>query len=82
MDITDTTNAIQFIRPDALFTLRGDEIDWLDTEQDKPTAKEIADGLVAYKIAKEAKEAAELSKKAEILDRLGITAEEAKLILA
>lgn len=82
MELTDKTNAILQIRPNAVFTLRGDDIEWLDTEQDEPTAKEIADGLVAYKAAKEAEEKAALAKRAEILDRLGITAEEAKLILA
>ena len=82
MNNIDKTTAILHIRPNAIFTLRGDEIEWLDSTQSEPTAKEIEDALVAYKAAKEAEDAAALAKRNAILDRLGITAEEAKLILA
>ena len=82
MDNIDKTSAILHIRPNAIFTLRGEEIEWLDSTQTQPTSKEIEDALVAYKAAKEAQEAAALAKRNEILTRLGITAEEAKLILA
>jgi hypothetical protein len=81
MDIIDKTNAIQFIRPNSIFTLRGDEIDWIDSEQTKPTAKEIADGLVAFNAAQEAKESSEMAAKAAVLQRLGISEDEANLLL-
>jgi hypothetical protein len=40
--------AIKHIRPSAQFALRGDELEWLDTEQGKPTQAEIEAGWVAY----------------------------------
>jgi hypothetical protein len=33
--------AIQSLRPDAEWNLRGDELEWLDTNQTKPTDAEI-----------------------------------------
>ena len=45
----DIVNAIQFIRPDAEFLLNGDEIQWLDKNQTKPTDAEIEAGLTGYK---------------------------------
>ena len=82
MDTFEKTRVIAYLRPNAAFVLRGDDIEWLDTEQKQPTDKEIADDLVAYNAAKEAEEAAALAKRNEILERLGITADEAKLLLA
>jgi hypothetical protein len=37
----DKTQAIQSLRPNAEFVLRGDELEWLDTNQTKPTDAEI-----------------------------------------
>lgn len=37
-----TVKAIQSLRPDAEFVLRGDELEWLDQIQTEPTAEEIA----------------------------------------
>jgi uncharacterized small protein (DUF1192 family) len=34
--------AIQSLRPGAQWVLRGDELEWLDTEQTRPTDAEIA----------------------------------------
>ena len=81
MDIIDKTNAIQFIRPNAIFTLRGENIEWLDLEQKEPNTKEIENALIAYKAHKEVKENEEMQKRTEILERLGISEEEAKLLL-
>lgn len=36
-----TVKAIQSLRPDAEFVLRGDKLEWLDQNQTEPTAKEI-----------------------------------------
>ena len=33
--------ALQALRPDAEWVLRGDELEWLDTEQTQPTEAEI-----------------------------------------
>ena len=35
------TNALQSLRPNAEWILRGDEVEWLDTEQTQPTDAEI-----------------------------------------
>ena len=82
MELSDKTNAILQIRPNAIFTLRGDDIEWLDETQTQPTDKEIADGLIAFKAAQEAKVLAAQAEKNAILERLGITADEAKLLLS
>ena len=37
----DKVKAIQSLRPDAQWTLRGDELEWLDKKQTKPTDAEI-----------------------------------------
>jgi hypothetical protein len=38
----DTVVALQSLKPNAEWVLRGDELEWLDTEQTQPTDKEIA----------------------------------------
>ena len=35
------SDALQSLRPKAEFAIRGEEIEWLDTEQTKPTQSEI-----------------------------------------
>ena len=37
----DKLKAIESLRPNAGFVLRGDELEWLDTNQTKPTDAEI-----------------------------------------
>ncbi len=41
IDIIGTIEALQSLRPKALWVLRGDDLEWLDTEQTKPTEAEI-----------------------------------------
>ena len=36
------TNALQSLRPGAQWVLRGDDLEWLDTNQAQPTEAEIA----------------------------------------
>ena len=36
-----TTDALLSLKPNAEWTLRGDELEWLDTEQTEPTQSEI-----------------------------------------
>jgi hypothetical protein len=54
MNHSDKLNSIKHIRPNALFVLRGEEVEWLDETQIEPTDKEIKDGLIAYQAAKQA----------------------------
>jgi len=39
--IIDTATALQALRPNAEWVLRGDALEWLDTEQTQPTEAEI-----------------------------------------
>lgn len=75
----DKTKAIQFIRPNAEFVLRGDDLEWLDESQTEPTEKEIEAGWLAYKKAQDAelkaKEQAKESAQAK-LAALGLTVED------
>ena len=75
----DKVKAIQFIRPNAEFTLKGDELEWLDETQTEPTKKEIETGWLAYQAAEiaeaEAKAAAKAAAQAK-LAALGLTVED------
>lgn len=74
--------AILFIRPNAEFVLHGLDIEWHDNSQTQPTEEEIAQALINYQ-AKEAADKAEAeAKRQTILNKLGITEEEAKLLLS
>jgi hypothetical protein len=81
MDHNDMLSAIAFIRPNAKFVLRGEDVEWADDTQTEPTKKEIEAGLTAYKTATKAEAKAKETAKAAILDRLGLTADELKTIL-
>ena len=37
-----TTDALQSLKPNAEWTLRGDVLEWLDSEQTEPTALELS----------------------------------------
>jgi hypothetical protein len=37
-----TTDALQSLKPKAQWTLRGDVLEWLDSEQSEPTALELS----------------------------------------
>lgn len=76
--MSDLGKAIQSLRPNAIWVLRGDEysgIEWLDTKQTKPTESELkteAARLQAEELANEykAKRAAEYPSIIEQLDTL------------
>jgi len=82
MEHNEKVKAILFIRPDADFILSGDDLQWLDDTQVKPTDAEIAAGLIAYKAAQKTEVKAQADAKAVLLNKLGITAEEAALLLS
>ena len=77
----EKTKAILFIRPNAEFYTNDNEIIWLDKNQTIPTEAEIEAGWIAYQEAQAAEAEAQAAVKAALLDRLGITADEAKLLL-
>lgn len=81
MEHNELVLAIKHIRPSAQFALRGDELEWLDTEQGKPTQAEIEAGWVAYQAKVESNKTEAAAQRQALLSRLGITEEEAKLLL-
>lgn len=58
----DTTNAILSLRPKAQWVLRGDELEWLDTEQTQPTQPEIDAEILRLQAEYDAQEYARLRK--------------------
>ena len=85
MKAEDIVKAITKLRPTAQYTFIEDDyssIEWFSLEGDAPTAKEITDAIAAIKKDEVATAKAEAATKAALLERLGITAEEAKLLLA
>jgi len=74
--------AIQFIRPNAKFNLRGYEVEWLDEIEIEPTEKEIEAGWVAYQTAQESEANVKAQAKAALLERLGLTQEEFNTLTA
>ena len=68
---------LQTIRPAARWSLTDDELIWLDESQTKPTQAELIKGLADL----EKFQIAAATQKAALLARLGITAEEAKLLI-
>jgi len=74
--------AIQFIRPEAIWTLSGDDLTWSDENQTEPTEAEIKAGWVAYQADQKSKAEANALAKSDLLAKLGITEDEAKLLLS
>jgi hypothetical protein len=71
--------SLAFIRPNAEYILRGDELEWLDKKQDQPTQAEIEAGWIAYQAAEEAKAKAKATAKIAAqakLAALGLTVED------
>lgn len=81
MEHKDKIKTLTFIRPDAQFTLRDDKLEWLDKTQTKPTEAEIQAGWIAYQAAQVAEADTKAQAKADLLERLGITEDEAKLLV-
>jgi hypothetical protein len=81
MEHIDKLNAIRYIRPNASFIMRENDIEWLDEEQALPSDSEIEAGLVSYKQWLEQNKIEKAQARIVLLDKLGITEEEAKLLL-
>jgi len=50
----NTVDALQSLTPAAQWVLRGDELEWLDTEQTQPTAAAIAAEVIRLQAAYDA----------------------------
>lgn len=82
MEHSHIVKAIQFIRPNAEFSITGTELTWLDETQAEPTKKQIEDGWVAYQAAEKAKADDIAAQKQLVIEKLGLTAEEVSALLA
>jgi hypothetical protein len=74
---------LSMLRPDGGWVISGNDyenIQWLECEP--LTKKDYTDGFAKYDAWKVKDDAAKASAKQAILDRLGITAEEAHLLLS
>ena len=77
--------AIKNLRPTAEFSFENEDystIQWDVLEGEAPTAKDIADEIKKIKASDIAAENNRAAAKAALLERLGITEDEAKLLLA
>lgn len=79
MESLEISKTVHYIKPNAEFNIRGNELEWLDENQTKPTKKEIEAGWVAYQAAKEAQVQTQATAKASAqakLAALGLTVED------
>jgi hypothetical protein len=79
MNHINKINAIQFIKPNAEFVLRGDEVEWLDKKQTEPTNAQIEAAWADYQAAQAAQAEAKAQAKAAAqakLAALGLTVED------
>jgi len=77
--------ALKNLCPEAEFTFTEEDyssITWIKNDGPAPTQKQIDDEIVKIKAGEDAAAAVKAQAKAALLDRLGITAEEAALLLA
>lgn len=78
-------NAIKRLKPNSEFSFSNDDystIVWHILDGDAPTQAEIDDAIEQVKADEIAEAEAKAQAKAELLERLGITEDEAKLLLA
>lgn len=83
MNLDQKIEAILFIRPNAEFTLHGEDLEWLDAQQSEPTQAEIESGWIAYqaKIAEDKKAADDAKAAAEAkLAALGLSVDDLKAL--
>lgn len=77
--------AIQKLKPNSEYVYFGDDystIKWIVLEGEAPTQTEIDEAIEQVKADEIAEAEAKAATKAALLDRLGITADEAKLLLS
>ena len=82
--IIDGGDVLAYLIPTGGWTIKGDEFDSITYDEGvKPvTKKQFEDGFALAKAAKEAEEKAKETSRNALLTRLGITEEEARLLLA
>jgi hypothetical protein len=81
----DLVKAIKRLKPNAEFSFIDDDystIKWDILDGDAPTKKQVDDAIKQIKAEEKTAEANKASAKSALLDRLGITEDEAKLLLS
>jgi DNA-directed RNA polymerase specialized sigma54-like protein len=81
----ELVKAIKYLKPTSIFSFSNADystIQWESLKGDAPTQDEIDDALETVKAHEIAQLEADAAAKAALLNRLGITADEAKLLLA
>jgi hypothetical protein len=81
----ELVKAIKYLKPTSIFSFSNADystIQWESLEGDAPTQDEIDDALEAVKAEESDQAETDALAKAALLDRLGITAEEARLLLS
>jgi len=84
MNELDMSKAIQYLKPTAQFSFEGTDyssIKWDVLEGEAPTLAEIDAAIEQIKIDEAQAEATKAAQKQALLSRLGITEDEAKLLL-
>lgn len=83
MNSTEKSEAILFIRPNSQFSIKGDELEWLDDNELQPTEAEIKAGWIAYQAAQKAEAQAKVKAKEAAqakLAALGLTVEDLQAV--
>ena len=78
------TAAIRKLKPNSEFSYQNDDystINWIVLNGNAPTQAEIDLAIEQIKAEEEAEKATQSQKRLELLDRLGITEEEARILL-
>lgn len=81
--MADGGQVLTMLCPDVEWTITENDYDSIDWYGKKPaiTKKQFEEALANYDALKAAEEAEKLAKRQEILDRLGLSEEEAQLLL-
>ena len=85
MNADQLSEAIWYLRPEAQFTFINDDyetIEWIKLEGTAPSKAEINAAIEEINAQKAENEINNAAAKAALLNRLGITADEAKLLLS
>jgi hypothetical protein len=81
MNEKEIKEALHFCRPNAEWQFLNGEFIWLDKTQIQPTSDELKIAYEESVIAKESEKIALAEKRATLLAKLGITEDEARLLL-
>jgi hypothetical protein len=75
---------VNFLCPNVEFAMNGDDFDsivWINVKEAPITKKQYEEGFAEYEVWKSEQDAAKVAAKQAILNRIGLTADEAKLLL-